>query len=89
MAKSIGYSNDYGDDRCIDCKSPTFLLSHHGIWSIDEEPIENGQPIEEIEDLTLRKQAMDIYKEGLELGEEITCQYCPKCRKITSINVNW
>lgn len=87
--KSIGYSNDNGDNCCIDCKSPTFLLAHKGIWAIDQEPIEKGQEIEEIENKELRENAQYIYENGLELSEEITCHYCPICEKIVSININW
>lgn len=89
MAKSIGYSNDYGDDRCIDCKGPTFLLSMRGVWAIDEEPIENGEHMDEIKDPELKRQALEIYHDGKELDTEITCHWCPKCNEITSLNVNW
>ena len=87
--KRIGYSNGNGDDRCIYCKSPTFLLSTSDFWSIDEEPIKNGQYIKEIKDDVLREKAEGICSDGIELGTEITCHYCPVCDKITSICVNW
>lgn len=89
MSKSVGYSNDNGDGLCVDCETPTFLLVYNGIWSICEEPVKSGQPIEEIEDAELRKKAEEIYENGIELEEELTCHYCSKCKKITSININW
>lgn len=87
--KHLGYSNDHGDDKCPHCKGKTFLLCIHDFWAIDEEPIKSGQPIEKIKDKELKKQAEKIYNEGIELGTEITCHYCPICQTIISICVNW
>lgn len=87
--KHIGYSNEHGDDKCPNCKGETFLLSMNDFWAIDEEPIKSGQPIEKIKDKELKKEAENIYNDGIELGTEITCHYCPSCQTITSICVNW
>jgi hypothetical protein len=87
--KNISYSNDNGDDRCPHCKGATFLLCTHDFWAIDKEPIKNGESIEDIKNNDLKQAAENIYENGIELGTEISCHYCPNCETIISICVNW
>jgi hypothetical protein len=79
--------NDY--HICLTCETPTVLLTTGCIqWSPDEEPYKSGELLEEIQDQRLKKFAQEL-DEGVELGEEISIHFCPQCKKITSICVNW
>ena len=88
MNKCIEYSEDV-NDKCPTCATPVMLLTTGAlVWSCDEEPYKNGEEIKDIEDDTLRAYAEKVY-EGVELDEEITLHYCPKCERITSVCVRW
>ena len=86
--KSIDFTEEL-NGNCLECGTPTILLTTGCTeWAASEEPYTSGEKIEDITDAKLKKYAEDLY-EGVELGEEISIHYCPECKKITSICVNW
>ena len=90
--KSISYSEERSGLKynfCLRCETPTILLGTGCLqWVPDENPYCDGEDIEDIELPTL-KEYVDELNDGIELGEEITFHFCPKCKKITSVCVNW
>ncbi len=89
MSKCIEYSEEVGN-KCRHCKTPVMLLTTGAlVWSCDEEPYKSGEFIDDIQDETLKAYAQKVAEEGIELDEEITLHYCPRCEKVTSVCVRW